>query len=179
MNNTHTASTTRTRHADGFQPVLAAQLRHLNRYAVGRTTAPSPDHEPVDMDRLLGMVDDEPSKLREVVGLYLDESERAMRELWASVQTGNWEETENIAHRLGGTSATCGMVALTRPLRELEVKARAGRWSTNQALLLEAGRQHDRVIACLEAYGLKKIPRAEQGWKADSRNQMLISIVDV
>jgi len=177
--NTHTAPTARNRQADGFQSVLAAQLSHLTRFAVGRTTAPSPDHEPVDMDRLLGMVDDDPGRLKAVVGLFLDESERVMGELSASVQAGDWEVTKSLAHRLGGTSATYGMVAMTAPLRELEVTATAGRWSTNQALLLEARRQQDRVIAYLEAYGLKKTPRPEEAWKADSRNQMLISIVDV
>lgn len=160
------AQTSPTDHGTGaFQAVLASQLRHLSRFAVGRTTASPPDHHPVDMDRLLGMVDDDPARLREIVGMYLQESERAMGELWASVQAGDWDETQRVAHRLGGTSATCGMVAVVRPLRELEMIAREGRWSRNQALVLEAGRQHDRVIACLEGYGLRKVARAMEAWE--------------
>lgn len=150
---------------DAFQAVLASQLSHLSRFAVGRTTAPPPDHHPVDMDRLLGMVDDDPVRIREVVSMYLHESERALGELWASVQAGDWDETERVAHRLGGTSATCGMSAVVRPLRELEMIAKAGRWSRNQALVLEARRQHDRVIACLEGYGLRKVARGMEAWE--------------
>lgn len=138
----------------GFQGVLASELRYLSPYAVGRSGAAPPDAEPVDMDRLLEMVNHEPAQLREIVQMYLAESDRVMLELRASVQAGDWGETERLAHRLGGTSATCGMIGLVRPLRELEMTAGEGRWSKNQALLLEAARQLARVSAALAGYGL-------------------------
>lgn len=138
----------------GFDGVLAAQLSRLSPYAVGRTTATLPDGDPIDMGRLLDMVNHEPAQLRELVQMYLAESERAMCDLRLSVQVGDWDETERLAHRLCGTSATCGMIAIVPPLRRLEMTAGEGRWSDNQALLLEAARQQARVSAALKGRGL-------------------------
>jgi len=151
-----------------FQSVLATQLHMLSRYAVGRATARPPDEEPVDMARLLEMVSDDPVELREVVNMYLEESEKGMGELWASVQAGDWDQTERLAHRLAGTAATCGMIAEVTPLHELEVVAKAGRWSKNQALLLDAARQHVRIAACLKGYGLGRSVAASGAWEAMS-----------
>ncbi len=148
-----------------FDSVLASQLRHGSGRAGSRALAsPVAPGSAVDMDRLLEMAGHEPNELRYIVGMYLIESERVMDELSASVQAGDWDETQRLAHRLAGTSASCGMAAMVPPLRQLEITARVGRWSRNQALLLEARHQQQRVSACLEGYGLKKGVGTPEAW---------------
>jgi HPt (histidine-containing phosphotransfer) domain-containing protein len=141
---------------NAFQSVLACQLR-----AAGSPKAATPAaDEPVDMNRLLEMVNDEPQRLRELASSYLVEADDIMEGLWTSVQKADWDQTMRLAHRLSGTSAVCGMRPLAASLRELEIKAKDGRWSENQALLQEAGRQHIRVANCLRSYGLRKLATA-------------------
>jgi HPt (histidine-containing phosphotransfer) domain-containing protein len=109
------------------------------------------------MGRLLEMADDDPVQLRELVGMYVKESTDVMRNLKVSVQAGDWDQTERLAHRLGGTSAVCGMIPIVRPLRDLEMTAKAGHRSFNEMLLVEASREHARVTEYLEGLGLTEV----------------------
>jgi HPt (histidine-containing phosphotransfer) domain-containing protein len=88
--------------------------------------------------------------------MYLNESNRGIGELWASIQAGDWDQSERLAHRIGGSASMCGMVGLVAPLRAIEIAARSGRWSRIQALMVEARRQQGRVLASLERHGLKR-----------------------
>ncbi len=117
----------------------------------------SPESVPVNMGRLLEMADDDPVQLRELVGMYVKESTDVMRNLKVSVQAGDWDQTERLAHRLGGTSAVCGMIPIVRPLRDLEMTAKAGHRSFNEMLLVEASREHARVTEYLEGLGLTEV----------------------
>jgi HPt (histidine-containing phosphotransfer) domain-containing protein len=108
--------------------------------------------EPVDLTRLRDMVDDDPAVMRELIDVYLVESEELMGGLRVAMKTGSTSETERLAHKLGGSSAMCGMMGIVAPLHELEMSAKAGQWPENEDLLREAGRQHDRIRACLQAY---------------------------
>ena len=169
MSTTQTASTRLHRYQPGaarFDSVLASQLLPMFPGARERALSASrPEAPAVDMNRLLEMVDDDPGELRHIVNMYLSESQQVMSELRASIQAGDWDQTERLAHRLAGTSVTCGMAAMARPLRDLEISAKAGRWSKNQALFLEARHEQARVSACLEGYGLKKIEVAGEAWE--------------
>lgn len=137
----------------GFESVLVSQLGRETKDWAGRSRAGWPA-EPLNFARLLEMVDDDPLQLRELVTLYLRESTRGLGELLASIQSGDREQTERLAHRLGGTAAMCGMVGLVAPLRAIEIAAQSGRWSRMGLLMLEARRQHGRVVDCLERHGL-------------------------
>lgn len=112
---------------------------------------------PVNMSRLREMADEDPVQLRELVGMYVKESTGVMRDLKISVQNGDWDQTERLAHRLGGTSAVCGMIPIVRPLRDLEMTAKAGHRSFNEMLLVEASREHARVTEYLEGLGLTEV----------------------
>ena len=153
-------------HSD-FYSVLASQLGRLTSDSAGRSAGGGPDVEPVDLNRLLEMVDDDPVQLREVVSMYLNESTKGIGELWASIQAGDWDQTERLAHRLCGTAAMCGMVGLVAPLRAIEIEAQSGRWSRLQILMLEARRQQGRVVDCLGRHGLKGTQQAAtaQSWE--------------
>ncbi len=159
------ATTHRNGFPEHFDSVLASQMRFASRPSPAPVAMTLDDASPVDMDRLLGMVHDEPEELRYVVNMYLSESRQVMDRLWAAVDAADWAQTEALAHRLAGTSATCGMTAMVRPLRELEIVAKAGRCAKNQTLCLEATHQHARVTAYLESHvlGMPALARAVEG----------------
>ncbi len=108
--------------------------------------------EPVNLARIRDMVDDDPGALREVVDLYLSESARLMDELRNAVLTGSAYEAEAIAHKLGGSSAVCGMVAIVPSLYELERSGKAGRFPENEQLVREADHQMSRIRTYLASH---------------------------
>ena len=136
--------------------ILAQQVGAPTSDWAGRPAAGLAEVEPVDLNRLLEMVDDDPAQLREVVSMFLTESTRGTGELSASIEAGDWDESERLAHRLCGTAAMCGMVGLVAPLRAIEIAAQTGRCSRIHLLMLEARRQQVRVVDCLERHGLKR-----------------------
>lgn len=123
---------------------------------LGWPSAPStPEAEPVDMARLRDVADDDPAGMRDLVDMYLAESVELMDSLRCAMRTGLPREVERVAHKLGGSSATCGMNGIVAPLRELERSGKAGQWPENEQLLQEATRQHERICAYLAAHVLK------------------------
>ncbi len=134
-----------------------SSLTTIARSASLRPPPHSPEGVPVNMHRLQDMANDDPVQLRELVGLYIKESTDVMRALKISLQTADWEQSERLAHRLGGTSAVCGILGIVRPLRELEMTAKAGHRSFNKMLFREASRQYARVTAYLDGLGLTAV----------------------
>ena len=130
-----------------------ALSRPVRSRPVGFT--PSGEAEPVDMARLLEMVDDDAAGLRELVTLYLTESHELMGSLQAAVHSGSATQVEWAAHKLGGSSATCGMIGIVAPLREMEKSGREGGRPEDELLLRETARQHDRICAYLTANIIK------------------------
>jgi len=117
---------------------------------IGRVEA-----EPVDMARLRDVADDDPAGIRDLVDMYLTESVELMDSLRLAMRTGLPREVERVAHKLGGSSATCGMTGIVAPLHELERSGKADLWPENELLLQEATRQHERICAYLAAHVLK------------------------
>jgi HPt (histidine-containing phosphotransfer) domain-containing protein len=118
------------------------------------TPPPTGSYEaaPVDLSRLRDIADDDPKNVRELVDMYLAESGELMNTLRKAIHSGSATEAERVAHRLGGSSATCGMTSIVAPLRELERSGKAGVFPENERLLLEADRQHARICAFLYTF---------------------------
>lgn len=134
-----------------------SSLTAIAQSASSKLPPRSPEGVPVNMNRLQDLANDDPVQLRELVGMYIKESTDVMRDLKISLQTADWEQSERLAHRLGGTSAVCGILGIVRPLRELEMTAKAGHRSFNEMLFREASRQHTRITAYLEGLGLTEV----------------------
>ncbi len=144
---------------------MAAQAEPAGATATGPqtpTTAPglaeanpnaaAPEDAPVDMSRLLDFTDGNPDSLRELVTLYLSQTREQLGQLEAAVQAGSAQEVRRLAHSCAGASATCGMRRLVTLLRELEQQGSEGRLTNAGELLLQAGREFERIRLFLESY---------------------------
>ena len=75
---------------------------------------------PVDMERLNYITEGQRDNLREIVDLYLGQTEMQLGQIEAAIQSQSASELKALAHSCGGASSTCGMLALLAPLCELE-----------------------------------------------------------
>jgi HPt (histidine-containing phosphotransfer) domain-containing protein len=116
------------------------------------TQVSTPLVPPVDLARLQEMAGDNPEDLHAIVDLYLAESEKAMGGLRTAIRAGEAGEVEALAHKLGGSSAMCGMTAIIAPLLAMEKSNDAGHWPEKEKLLREADRQRERIRAYLTLY---------------------------
>jgi HPt (histidine-containing phosphotransfer) domain-containing protein len=116
------------------------------------TVAAAPEDDPVDMSRLLDFTDGDPQNLRELVELYLSQTEEQLGQLEAAVQAGTAPEVRRLAHSCAGASATCGIRRLVPLLRDLELQGAEGQLTSASQLSRQAGEEFKRIRGFLEAY---------------------------
>ena len=106
----------------------------------------------MDMSRLLDFTDGDPENLRELVELYLSQTEEQLGQIAAAVQAGTASEVRRLAHSCAGASATCGMLQLVPLLRELELQGSEGQLASSSQVSRQAGEEFKRIRSFLEAY---------------------------
>jgi PAS domain S-box-containing protein len=99
-----------------------------------RSAIPSPDVVLVDFDRLRDVTDDEPERMRHLIDLYFTQAAPVVESLSEAIRTNSGAEVARIAHKLVGSSTSCGVDAFTQPLRELERLGREGNLAGAQVL---------------------------------------------
>ncbi len=118
--------------------------------APGSGSLPGLEEEPpVNLKRLRRVSLDDPERMREIVDLYLSQSRDLMAALEDALRAGEAKRVQQVAHKLLGSSSSCGMAAVVPSLREIEGLARDGRVAEGTALLAEAKRQHGRICQAL------------------------------
>ncbi len=80
----------------------------------------------VDFDQLRDISDDEPDRMKRLIDLYVTEAGLMLDGLQVAIGSNAGGEVARIAHKLVGSSMTCGVEALTKPLRELEQLGKTG-----------------------------------------------------
>jgi two-component system, sensor histidine kinase and response regulator len=107
--------------------------------------APQEDSPPIDMKRLHLVMGEDPEEVSDILGVYLEQMSESLERLHAAIESGDAGEVDLIAHNCAGVSATCGMVAVVEPLRELERMGRAGRLAGAATLGAQVGREFERI----------------------------------
>jgi len=99
---------------------------------------PSDDDLPVNVARLKDLTEGEEA-MEVLVEDFLLESDSLFKELAEAVQENSAQDIRRVAHKWGGSSATCGMKALFVPLSRLEAIGLSGRLDDATRLLAEVG----------------------------------------
>jgi signal transduction histidine kinase/CheY-like chemotaxis protein/HPt (histidine-containing phosphotransfer) domain-containing protein len=120
---------------------------------------------PVDLQRLMEVSNDDPEQARELVGLFLAQSEDFLRKLSAAILRDAAKEVSQLAHQYFGVSASCGMIAIVSPLQELERMGRSGLLSGAEQSFADATSQFSRIQQFLNGY----LQQAARGNPAPSR----------
>ncbi len=104
------------------KPVDLAQLQEiLIRWQPAAPAAIEDAAEPVvDLARMLQITGTDPAMFRDIVAEYLEQADEILALMGLALEKSDVPEIQRLAHKLGGSSACCGMVAIVPPLAKLE-----------------------------------------------------------
>jgi CheY-like chemotaxis protein len=89
--------------------------------AAARGAAGAPEEAPlVDLGLLNDAAGHDDARRRDLIGLYSKQMAEQVPLLEAAIAKGSAEDVRQIAHRCAGSSASCGMLGVVPPLRDLE-----------------------------------------------------------
>jgi CheY-like chemotaxis protein len=106
----------------------------------------------VNMDRLMEFTEGDPENLRELVGLYLNQTVQQIEQLQAAVKADQAQEVRRIAHSCAGASATCGVTKMVSMLRDLERQGHEGKLTSGVELIDQITKEFARVRVVLSPY---------------------------
>jgi HPt (histidine-containing phosphotransfer) domain-containing protein len=98
------------------------------------------DLDPVDLNMLNEVFENDQTQVREVLVLYLEQAAGQIQKMGEAIQSGAAAELNHHAHKCVGSSTSCGMNRIVPLLRELEVMGKENR-------LAEAGPVHEKAKA--------------------------------
>lgn len=99
----------------------------------------NPD-SPIDFERLREVCGGDAEMMEEIVELYFSQTAEQMIELKKAIYAQNFDAVFKSAHKIAGSSLTCGMNAIVPSIRELEQYGR-NRIGENAEQLFEAAHQ--------------------------------------
>ncbi|HXH37787.1 MAG TPA: PAS domain S-box protein [Thermoanaerobaculia bacterium] len=141
------------------KPVSRVELkRALDQWCAGTTASafsPEPQAEqdcPIDLERLLDVTSSDEGQLRDLVSRYLKQAGDSLAGLENAIQRNAPADVRQIAHKLAGSSSTCGMTAVVAPLSRLEQMGKAGELGNAAGMQAETCRQLERVRGFLDRY---------------------------
>jgi HPt (histidine-containing phosphotransfer) domain-containing protein len=111
----------------------------------------------VDLDRLRDVNDDDPERIRRLVDIYLTQAVTLLADLQAAIETKSADGLARAAHKLVGSSISCGVQAFTEPLRKLERLGQAGDLTGAGALFDQVRQTFPRVRIFLNQF-LQDLP---------------------
>ena len=107
---------------------------------------------PVDMERLMYFTDGNVNNLRDIVDIYVQQTEKQFLQLTDAIARRAAAEVRSVAHSCVGASATCGMVAVVAPMRRLEQLGYEGKLDEASEALPVARAAFERVRGFFSDY---------------------------
>jgi len=93
--------------------------------------------------------EDTPELLRELIGIYLEDTPKRLAQLQAGLAQADVKEVERLAHSLKATGATFGALRLADLCQQLELMARTGKLAGAKQLLSQVHAEYQRVCQVL------------------------------
>jgi len=129
----------------GIAEALTSALRlKTNTAALSTPSRLDAASGPWDRSKALGRVDGDESLLRELVGIFLDESAKQLASLEQAISTGNLKEIERTAHSLKGELGYLGLAGAAQKAKDMEHMGREG---TLQAVAMLFPKFHAEISA--------------------------------
>ncbi|MEO7100296.1 MAG: response regulator [Luteolibacter sp.] len=114
--------------------------------------APAVDEEPVDLERLLEITDGQTAMFRQLAHDYLIQADEILSVMALAIERRASGDIHQLAHKLCGSSASCGMRAIVPSLRRIEQIGEAPQFTLASELHCEAVRQLARIRRFLIRY---------------------------
>lgn len=114
---------------------------------------------PVDLDRLLEFAGHLPEMFCQLARDYLAQADEILDGIFLAIERGASSDIRQLAHKLGGSSSSCGMCAIVDPLRRLEQIGVTSQFSMVLHLYQDAVRQLSRIRSFLRGYLQRHFPQ--------------------
>ncbi|MDP9185937.1 MAG: response regulator, partial [Verrucomicrobiota bacterium] len=124
-----------------------------------RSETSSSEEPLVDIDHLRDVTDNEPARMRRLIDIYLTQAAPMLNELDAAIQAKAGGDVVRLAHKLVGSSISCGVQAFTQPLRKLERLGNKGDLSGADALFDDVRDKLPRVQSAFDEF-LQTVPNS-------------------
>ena len=103
------------------------------------------DPPPVDIERLMEFSNGDLKCLRELIDLYLTQTQGRLEKLKTAVESRAIHDVQHLAHSSAGANATCGMARIYVPLKELEKMALEGHLERAPEVMGEVTREYEAI----------------------------------
>ena len=142
---------------DGFlsKPFSASELERILRESPGPKTPPLPEVEsspPVDLERFNLITNGDPAMIEMISRDFISQAEEILNDISTAVQSSSIEDIGRFAHKLRGSSSTCGMNHLADTLSQLENLGQGGDIRDIEAILPNAFSQLDEIRTFLNDF---------------------------
>ena len=101
----------------------------------------------VDWERLRSFSDGTEENLRELVTLYLDQTELQMNQIRSAIIAEDWVAVRKLSHSAAGSSGTCGLMGLSVHFKNVENALIEDRSGSVQALFGKVEKDIPNVFA--------------------------------
>ena len=105
---------------------------------------------PIDFERLREVSDDDAEMINELIELYFSQTSEQLDGLEKAIAVRNFDSMHRAAHKIAGSSLTCGMNAIVPPIRELEQSGRNQTAENAERLFAEAQQAFERMKEFLQ-----------------------------
>jgi CheY-like chemotaxis protein len=113
--------------------------------AMNAATEAHADATPIDMERLLDLTDGSNDNLRELIEMYLKQTDKQFDQMQAAIGNNEADSLRRLAHSCAGSSATLGMSQMVPCLRELEKMGAANTLADANKVFADATHEYQRV----------------------------------
>ena len=134
------------------KPVHLQELEKVLSAWQAPLTARNETPAPVDLARLTEITGSDPAMFRHISAEYLEQAEEILAHISLAIDRRDPVEIHRLAHKLGGSSASCGIVALAEPLARLERMGDAFQTSLASGLRQQAVQSLQQVRRFLTNY---------------------------
>ena len=132
------------------QPAFPRQTRTRRDWPTpepAKSSAP-----PVEIARLLDITGHDDGMLRQISRDYLLQAEEILSHIYLAIERRDPAELRRLAHKLCGSSSTCGMAGIVPPLERLERMGDVPHFAIASGLHQEAVHQLSRIRRFLTAH---------------------------